>query len=457
VLNLFDIVRLYDTRDAANNRVGKTTMSEAQLIGRGARYCPFRLNDEQPLYQRKYDTLNGDNMDYGLKVCEELYYHSAHNPRYIQELRTALIEIGISAETSRELELFLKDEFKQRPFYKTGLVFKNERVKYAREDVTGINSSFIETTHKVTLLSGFTQTVTIFEDTQQRQENTKTKDYFINSFGSNLIRKALNQFAEYRFSNLKRLFPNLKSLSEFIESDKYLGKIKVEVKCSKETVNNLTQDNKLDIVIQLLSKLSGQLNAENINYKGTKEFKPYMVKETFTKKILNIANDGTTDKEFGLAQSETTNSDLRMDLSSEDWFAFNENFGTSEEKYLVKYIAKVIEQLKEKYSEVYLLRNERHFKLFNFDDGRAFEPDFVLFLVDDTEGPSLHYQVFIEPKGSQLIEQNKWKHNFLMQMKKEHSIEQLWKDKNYVIWGMPFFNETDTKPEFEKEFSVFLE
>ncbi len=41
VLNLFDIVRLYDTRDGKNNRPGKTTISEAQLIGRGARYYPF--------------------------------------------------------------------------------------------------------------------------------------------------------------------------------------------------------------------------------------------------------------------------------------------------------------------------------------------------------------------------------------------------------------------------------
>ena len=41
VLNLFDIVRLYDTRDASKGKVGKTTMQEAQLIGRGARYMPF--------------------------------------------------------------------------------------------------------------------------------------------------------------------------------------------------------------------------------------------------------------------------------------------------------------------------------------------------------------------------------------------------------------------------------
>ena len=50
VLNLFDIVRLYDTRSSASY-----TIKEAQLIGRGARYCPFLVNEEQEKFKRKYD------------------------------------------------------------------------------------------------------------------------------------------------------------------------------------------------------------------------------------------------------------------------------------------------------------------------------------------------------------------------------------------------------------------
>lgn len=456
VLNLFDIVRMYKTRDGnPNKRVGKTTLSEAQLIGRGARYCPFRLNDEQPLYQRKYDVFNNET-ERGLKVCEELYYHSSYNPKYIQELHTALREIGIKAEASRELNLFLKPEFKEKTFYKAGYIFKNERVKYEREDVTGIHTSFIETSHKAPLLSGFSQSSTAFEDQQQRQANKKQQDYLIKSFGPNVIRKALSKLPEYQFSNLKQFFPHLKSISEFIESDDYLGKLKIEVEGSEGAVKNLSQDDKLDCVIRLLEKLSCQLQAEKVDYKGTKDFKPFMVKETFTNKTLNIVNDGKGDKQPGIAQSETTNSALRIDLSNEDWFAFNENYGSNEEKYLVKYIAKMIDELKKKYSEVYLLRNERHFKIFNFDDGRAFEPDFVLFLIKDDQSPSLHYQVFIEPKGEHLLKQDEWKHNFLMQLKTNHKIEQLWKDREYVVWGMPFYNETETKPAFEKEFNTLV-
>jgi len=46
---------------------------------------------------------------------------------------------------------------------------------------------------------------------------------------------------------------------------------------------------------------------------------------------------------------------------------------------------------------VYVVRNEKHFQLYNFDDGKPMEPDFVLFLRKKEPDVSLHYQVFIEP------------------------------------------------------------
>ena len=67
VLNLFDIVRLYNTRDAKGGRPGKTTIAEAQLIGRGARYFPFQLTPEQPRHERKYD----EDLDDELRVKEQ--------------------------------------------------------------------------------------------------------------------------------------------------------------------------------------------------------------------------------------------------------------------------------------------------------------------------------------------------------------------------------------------------
>jgi type III restriction enzyme len=87
-----------------------------------------------------------------LRICEELYYHSAYNPRYIQELNTALEEIGIKAKQTIERPIKLKKEFKETTFYKAGFLFLNEQQAYNREDVFSLKSTLIEQTHKVSVI-----------------------------------------------------------------------------------------------------------------------------------------------------------------------------------------------------------------------------------------------------------------------------------------------------------------
>ncbi|MCB0396891.1 MAG: DEAD/DEAH box helicase family protein [Flavobacteriales bacterium] len=455
VLNLFDIVRLYNLRDAKAGKPGKTTMSEAQLIGRGARYCPFQLSPDQPLYQRKFDVRDEDE-EHELKICEELYYHSAYNPRYIDELHTALEEIGIKAKDVRQKQLKMKLDFQETTFYKTGFVFLNEQKKYNREDIFSIPKSFIDTTHKVPLATGYTKSSGAFEKQEKTSISKKQKDYNIKDFGQPIIRKALNRLEFYHFDNLRKYLPNLESVSLFISDNDYLGKVKVEVEGSEAIVNNLTPEHKLEITVKVLEKLASALQSDKVEYKGTKEFKPYMLKDKFKDKTLNIANDDGGDKEYGIGQGETTNQNLHLDLSDKKWYVFNENYGTSEEKYFVRYINKVYDQLKNKYDEVYLVRNERHFKIYTFNDGRPIEPDFVLFLVQKDPKKAFHYQIFIEPKGGHLLKTDEWKESFLKVLKEEHRIEQLWEGKEYIIWGMPFYNEVERKADFEKAFEKLI-
>lgn len=453
VLNLFDIVRLYNTRDAKHGKPGKTTMSEAQLIGRGARYCPFKLNDEQSLYTRKFD----DELDNDMRICEELYYHSAYNPRYIDELNTALVEIGIKAKETKEIYLKLKDSFKQTPFYKTGFVFINEQKKYDRSDIFRLSSTLINTTHKISLKTGYTKTTVAFGNQDKTSVEKKQQDYHLISFGIPVIRKAISKLEFYQFSNLKKLLPNLNSISDFITSQDYLGKIKLEVEGTAEQVANLSPKEKLDASVRVLQNIAEVIASDKIEYKGTKEFKPYMLKDKIKDKKMNIAVSDSDDKEYGIAQSATPNDNLRIDLSNKEWFVFNDNYGTSEEKFLVKFINKTYEKLKSKYFNIYLVRNERHFKIYNFDDGRPFEPDFLLFLTHKKKKVSMHYQIFIEPKGQHLFATDEWKEEFLALLKQDHKIEQLWENKHYTIWGMPFFNEEHRKQIFEEEFDKLFD
>ncbi len=454
VLNLFDIVRLYETRDTDTNtgKPGKTTIAEAQLIGRGARYCPFQIYDTQPKYQRKYDyDLNNE-----LRICEELYYHSAYNPKYIHELHNALHEIGIKEKTTSEIQLELKTSFKETDLYKTGIIFKNEKIKYNRSDLFALPNTITDKLYHYNIQTGIVQSTLAFDDSPAKTLSKKQKNYSLIEFGVPLIRKALARIEFYRFNNLQSFLPNIESITEFIESPNYLGKIKVEVEGKEENVNRLDYSKRINIAINILNDIKNTLQSEKIEFQGTKEFKAYDISKIFRDKKLNIFVNDNGDKEFGIPQSQTSNLNLRIDISKKDWYVFTDNYGTSEEKYLIKYIDKAYDQLKERYSEIYLVRNERHFQLYNFDDGTPIEPDFVLFLKKQEADKTLYMQIFIEPKGKHLIEHDAWKETFLKSLKEKHQINMLWKSKKYTIWGMPFYNEEARKNEFDGVFRSFF-
>jgi len=449
VLNLFDIVRLYETRDAGKNKVGSTTMSEAQLIGRGARYCPFQISIEQPLYQRKFD----DKVEDELKICEELYYHSSHSPKYISELNQALREIGITPKTMKPRDLILKDSFQKTDFFKTALIYLNQKERYDRSDIFSLDAKNLPHEFKHHLRTGLTQTSVIYEDVSKQKQAIKIENeiFTIKDLGSAVVRKAIDRIPFYQFNNLKtNYYPNLNSISEFISSSNYLGKIKnILIEGTREQLNNISQETKLDIAIEILLEIQETIQADKIEYKGSKNFTHYFLKDKIEKKkTLNFAETQSTDKESGKSMITQSETNQYLDLSQKDWFIYEDNFGTSEEKHFIHFVDKTYSKLKKKYDEVYLVRNERFFKLFNFEDGRAVEPDFVLYLVNHKPSKSVFYQIFIEPKGDQFkdadgnFENSKegWKQTFLMKIKKEHQVEILWKDKEYIIWGMPFYN-----------------
>lgn len=454
VLNLFDIVRLYDTRDSKAGKIGKTTMSEAQLIGRGARYCPFRVSPDQPLDQRKYD----QDLMHEMRIGEELIYHSAHNPKYIDELKNALHEIGIISKQTKQREVKLKPSFKATQLYKAGHLFLNGQQKYDRSDITGLDNSLIQKLYKVQLHTGQSQSSAVF--IEQSGGNSaierKQKDHSLASFGTAILRKTMQRLEFYEFRNLKKHLPNLQSVHEFMTADRYIGNIHVEVSGTPEQVKNLTIGDKLHAATQVLAEISEVIASDKVEYKGTKEFKPFMLKDRMTDKTLNFAADEGEDQEFGRSMNDPNETAIHLDLSKRDWFAFNDCFGTSEEKLLIKFIDKHHDDLKKRYTDVYLIRNERHFKIYNFDDGRPLEPDFILYLIGREKSATMHYQVFIEPKGGHLLKEDEWKEKFLLRLQAEAVIEQLWKDRKYAVWGLPFFNSTQRVPEFQTGFDGLL-
>lgn len=235
------------------------------------------------------------------------------------------------------------------------------------------------------------------------------------------------------------------------------GKIKLEVSGLPEQIENLTPDEKLDAATQILDAIAGMIASDKVEFKGTRLFNPYMIKDKFTDKTLNFALDEGGDMEFGRSMNDAGETAYHLDLSKRDWYVFDDCFGTSEEKLLIQFIDKRYDDLKKKYSDVYLIRNEKHFKLYNFDDGRPLEPDFVLYLVGKEKQDTMHYQAFIEPKGSHLLKADEWKEKFLVSIKASFEIEQLFTNKKYVVWGLPFYNSASRETEFTSAFDMLLE
>ena len=149
-------------------------------------------------------------------------------------------------------------------------------------------------------------------------------------------------------------------------------------------------------------------------------------------------------------------------MSERPWFAQNEIWGTKEEESFLKFFDQVIENLKERYYQIAVLRNERHFKIFNFDDGQAFEPDFVMFLREKKTKKEILYQIFVEPKGDQFLDEDGlftkgregWKEKFLLQIADKHKLnldDFKVQNTDFKLVGLPFYNE-GLKERFEESF-----
>jgi type III restriction enzyme len=115
-----------------------------------------------------------------------------------------------------------------------------------------------------------------------------------------------------------------------------------------------------------------------------------------------------------------------------------------------------IDRLQQRYAEIYLLRNEKLFTIYRFSDGRATEPDFVLFATEKKSGKAITCQLFVEPKGGNLLVEDKWKEDFLSEIEKEYKIQVLFENKEFRLVGMPFYNETTTKTQFEARLNEVL-
>ena len=453
VLNLFDIVRLYETRDS-----GKGTIKEAQLIGRGARYCPFVSPETQKAEiakdMRKYD----DDTSNDLRMLETLYYHCAHNPQYIREIRRALVKSGIMTNGKMERHLKVKDKFKQSDFYKKQSIFVNERVTNKRDGMFAVGDYLRVTDFDYgTMLSGKTDTESALNEKASpatHRGDTSKKTFRLKGFPTAILQRALDQSNFFHFDCISHYFPKM----EKMDACEFLKLVKVDVRGSQTQINAPSPQTMLKIALFALDEIKNGIKNASYDYEGTKTFKPKPIKEIVKDKTLNIALNDTSEQEFGQPWAQTRIAELRdINLFEKDWFVYDTNFGTDQEKYLIGYISDRADRINEQYDEFYLIRNEGGFKLYAFEDGRAMEPDFVLCARKKHAKQSTIHQIFIEPKGEHIADGDRWKEGFLEAIEGDSNATTEIHGHKYILIGMPFYDRGEVKVRKNKFTTAFAE
>ncbi len=462
VLNLFDIVRLYEGRDESHRNgqriAGQATIQEIQLIGRGVRYFPFEYNNHEK-NKRKFD----NDLKNPFRVLEEFYYHSDDNVRYLDELKRELKNKGF-IQDNREIKKFaLKDEFKKSDFFKEIKVWKNERVNNPERRKRTLAELEKEPPFEYIIREFAIKEQQVILDkendeilAESLQKDKKTIPAKVKEFEKHIIAKAINTKAVkdlslLRFDKLQSEL-NINSIDD-IFTEKFIGNFKINIIISKDKndLNDIANEEKLDLLLNFFEAFTQKLREIANPYKGTEKFEAFSFNDLF----------GEEKEKSVFINQESKN--LETELLQHNWYILNGFNGTSEERELLEFMKKKIGNLKEKYNEVYLLRNEEVYKIYDFEKGRGFEPDFLLFLKGDKN--NLYYQIFIEPKGGQFKDKEGgfkdskegWKEEFLQQITNKYGNGDLLRaeSKNYKLIGLPLFNK-NKEHDFEKIFAKQL-
>lgn len=451
VLNLYDIVRLYETRQGGKaGKPGAYTIKEAQLIGRGARYFPFLLEnepvdrDQADKFIRKYD----QDLDSPNRLLETLLYHSKQDSKYITELRLALRETGLLPDEVTEVTYELKSSFKQTDFYHEAMVFSNRREEISREEVTQLDNRVKSAIYQLDVRHAPSRLVSLFEiDSGEVFESSTvhTIRRKINEMPLNVTLGLAARYDALRFEALKNYFPRLKSTREFMTSSDYLGETEITFQSDTDDLTATDLQAGLDKVFRTIASYLADIK---VTYRGTHQFEAKRLNEVLRNKRLQIANP--VEGGVGTSQISDPDSSRRVNLENAEWYVYNDNYGTSEEKSFVKYFSTVVDDLKQRYDEVYLVRNERlaPLAIYSFETGERFEPDFLLFLRKKGQ-PYKQQQIYVEPKGTHLLETDKWKEEFLLAIEKNAIPHKVYVDNtDYRIIGLPFYNHQNRMAEF---------
>lgn len=463
VLNLYDIVRLYEGRDMDfhSKKAGSSTTSEVQLIGRGVRYYPFAFKDKEK-NRRKFD----DDLQNELRILEEFYFHSDEDHRYISELSAELKNRGLIQEKRTQKIFRVKEEKKDN--LKGMYLFVNEqkenpdrRLKTLPEDFKNLPPFEAKV---LTTLYSEVQSVDFFKKEDElyvaEGDALSTTPVSFSEIPLHIRQKAFHRLntnpkSYFCFENLRKRF-SVESADDFFD---FIKELKILI-TSDVQFEEIPNKKLLSLCEDFLLYIQRELETYDKPFIGT-DFHLVKFSDLFTLDEEKGKISFTKEKMILMEDSDfetQENKSLEAELKNTEWYMLDSFWGTSEERKLIEFIKNHETNLKEKYDSFQLLRNEEVYKIFDFETGRGFQPDFLLLLHGKNGGQNAYYQVFIEPKGAHLKGEDNdgWKEKFLQEITNRYGFEKIVMEKTdgYILVGLPFFNSQDyaMKAKFEECF-----
>lgn len=448
VLCLYDIVRL----DEGEKNNPKTVTSDIQLIGRGCRYNPFYVNtDIDKKYTRKYDY----ELEEDLRCLEELYYYSKNDSKYIKNLKEGLIKEGLQINDNNEKTFVekLKTNPETKNRWKNRLVYENVLEERSDEDRKTLSDYKVKENQPAKLSTKTTlSSSSAYNVKEDTQDNYCTK--IITFEDKTILRKAMDLNFFYDFNNLVRIFPYMKTKEELFKILQKEIKINLTLPDNMETIE---RKDLLNIYSSVLKNIEKTIKANNYSKKGSNIFKSKYLSsclEDYPRTIKITPQSDTTD---GIDINDVMDDKLRVKIKDEDWYAYENFYGNSLEKAVIRHISDKIKDKTypfDKCENLLLVRNHASIcKLYDFNSDKGFEPDFLLFFTRYKE--QMNYMLFIESKGEHLKgeDNDKWKEDFMLSI--ENKAEIVGNDSganNYKIIGLKFFTEENNEfPDSMKE------
>lgn len=429
VLNLYDIVRIGEQPITSTQ-----TNSEAQLIGRGARYNPF-VYEEVTSFTRRFDHSTPE-----LQILESLHYHTINDKKYIDNLTKSFEAMQLQVEDDKDFDILtttVKESFKRSDVYQYGKLYFNDVEDVPESEYNGLAKYGVPVAE---LPSVNIETATLEATAFDAQNVAGMNETRLVKIDESLVKKAMARNPFFRFSTMKKYMPTLNSISEFMYEAQWLGQIKeIQATVSKGSDAVLSRETQLLVVEKYLAYIQRMLIMNYKRQRGTNKFIGLPIKDAvqdFQKRVpVNYSDAGVHE----LIQT--------YDYKKAPWFVYNEAIVDKLERGLIELIQGYIEELQNKYKDVYLIRSDERntkLKLHEFVGDVShyadFLPDFVLYLANEL----YIYQVYIEPKGDHLLNKDQWKEDLLTSISPEN-VDVIGENDQLKLYGVKFYVSGDRR------------